>query len=267
MAAVTRPYDGLALTTTLPPMEDPTLFDRRAETYERGRPPYPAALFDRLRGLRLMQPGSRVLDVGAGTGEATEEFIHAGSTVTAIEPGPALARRLASKWPQVTVLRERFEDARLPRCGFDAAVCATALHWLDLDAALPKLHDALSSDGHLVVWWTVFGDPAVETPFRDKVGAITRRRPPSARSHPEGTDTEYWLRLLTTGAYFTPVHTEQFRWSIDLTAGQVDDLFSTFTGWSAEEVDEASGFVSDVGGVVTEHYVTALYVCQASKRL
>lgn len=89
---------GLLLTTTLRFMDDPTLFDRRAEVYERGRPPYPAALFERLRNLGLLQPGLRVLDIGAGTGEATGEFIEAGSTVTAIEPGAALARRIAAKW-------------------------------------------------------------------------------------------------------------------------------------------------------------------------
>jgi SAM-dependent methyltransferase len=247
-------------------MEDPTLFDRRAEAYERGRPPYPAALFERLRELELMQPRLRVLDIGAGTGEASAEFVAAGSTVTAIEPGAALARRIATKWPKLTVLRARFEDAALPPEGFDVAVCATALHWLDLDSALPKLHDALTSDGHFAAWWTVFGDPAVQTPFRDKVAAITARRPPSARTHPEAIDTAYWIRMLTAGGYFTPVLTERLSWSIDVTAGQVNDLFSTFTGWSEDEVDEASAFVNSLGGIVTEHYVTALYVCRPTGR-
>lgn len=247
-------------------MEDPTLFDRRAEAYERGRPPYPAELFERLRDLGILQPGMSVLDIGAGSGEATGEFVDAGSTVTALEPGAELARRITAKWPQVTVLCERFEDAQLPSASFDAAVCATALHWLELDAALPRLHDALTRGGRLAAWWTVFGNPAIQTPFRHQVAAITGRRPPSARTHPEAIDTEYWVRALSQGGYFTQVQTEHFAWSVDLTAGQIHNLFSTFTGWSDDEVDEASSFVDALGGVVTEHYVTVLYVCQSTQQ-
>lgn len=165
------------------------------------------------------------------------------------------------------MVNERFKDAQLPRASFDAAICATALHWLDLEAALPKLNDVLTRNGRVAAWWTVFGDPKTKTPFRDKVAVITARRPPSSRTHPEAIETGYWIRLLTTGGYLTSVQTEQFRWSIELTAGQIHDLFSTFTGWSDHEVDEASSFVGALGGVVTEHYVTALYVCQPTERL
>jgi SAM-dependent methyltransferase len=53
-------------------MPDARHFEVHAEVYERARPPYPEALWARLRELELLQPGTRVLELGAGTGQATE---------------------------------------------------------------------------------------------------------------------------------------------------------------------------------------------------
>lgn len=43
---------------------DPMHFERQADNYARARPPYPAALWDRLGELGLLTPGSRALDLG-----------------------------------------------------------------------------------------------------------------------------------------------------------------------------------------------------------
>lgn len=52
-------------------MPDPTHFNRMAELYDRARPPYPEALWERLISLGVLRPGVRVLEFGAGTGHAT----------------------------------------------------------------------------------------------------------------------------------------------------------------------------------------------------
>ena len=46
-------------------------FDAVAERYDRVRPGYPAELFGELVALTGIGPGSRVLEVGWGTGKAT----------------------------------------------------------------------------------------------------------------------------------------------------------------------------------------------------
>ncbi len=48
-------------------------------------------------------------------------------------------------------------------------------------------------------------------------------------------------------------HVEQFPWTIELRAGQIRHLFTTFSDWSAAEVDEAARAVEDLGGRVVEH--------------
>ena len=245
----------------MPGMTDPMHFDKRAEVYERARPPYPDVLWERLGELGVLRPGMRVLDVGAGAGLATAPLVAAGAEVTAIEPGHALAERLRARLPEVDVLVTTAEDADLPDAAFDLVVIATTVHWLDLDVVLPALHRAIAPGGHLAVWRNAFGDPEVRTPFRDRVQEIADRRDPAtARPGPGELDTEEWLRRLTRSGHFTENHTAHFRWTIDLDADQIHDLFSTFSDWHEAEVDAAAQAVRDLGGSVTEHYVTPLIV-------
>ncbi|WP_136519525.1 class I SAM-dependent methyltransferase [Cellulomonas telluris] len=245
-------------------MPGPGHFDAHADVYERARPPYPPALWERLRELGLLAPGVRVVELGAGTGQATGPLVDAGTVVTAVEPGPALAERLARRLPSVTAVVGTAEEVPLPAAAFDLAVVATAVHWLDLGVVLPAVHRALVPGGHLLVWRTAFGDPDVPvTAFRRTVAEITGRRPGPPRPGPGELDTEEWVRRLTAGDRFAVRHVEHFRWSVELDAGQVRDLFTTFSDWTSAEVDEAAAAVRALGGRVLEHYVTPLVVLRA----
>ena len=50
---------------------DSNSFDKVAEAYDRARPGYPESMFDDLITHKNIHEGSRVLEVGAGTGQAT----------------------------------------------------------------------------------------------------------------------------------------------------------------------------------------------------
>ncbi|PRY18396.1 class I SAM-dependent methyltransferase [Kineococcus rhizosphaerae] len=238
-------------------MPGPGHFDAHAAAYDRGRPPYPPALWERLRP--LVRRGTRVVDLGAGTGLATGPLLAAGAAVTAVEPGPALADLLRARFPTATVLRATAETADLPEGGFDLAVAATAVHWFDLDAVLPRLHRALVAGGCFAVWRTAFGDPGVPlSPFRRRVAEITAARSAPPRPGPGELDTGQWAARLTCGGWFTVRAVEEFAWSVELGTEQVRDLFTTFSDWSAHEVALAADAVRDLGGSVTEHYRTPL---------
>lgn len=242
-------------------MPDPMHFERHAALYARFRPPYPAALWERLAELGLLVPGARALDLGAGSGQATRGLVEAGMEVTAVEPGTALAARLREELPAVRVLAVTAEEADLPTASFTLATVATAVHWFDLDIVLPKLHSALQPGGHLVVWRNAYGDAsAPRTPFRERVQAIVDRRNAPPRPGPDETQTAEWTRLLEAGGFFRASHIADFAWSIDLDDDGVRGLFTTFSDWSGEEAEEAARAVRDLGGTVTEHYRTPLVV-------
>nr|WP_297425569.1 class I SAM-dependent methyltransferase [uncultured Actinotalea sp.] len=243
-------------------MPGPQHFDAHADAYDRGRPQYPAVLWARLEDLGVLRPGVRVLELGAGTGQATGPLLDAGAAVTAIEPGPALAALLRRRVPAAAVHLCTAESMHVPSAAFDLAVAATSVHWLDLGVVLPKVHRALVPGGHLAVWRTAYGDPAGPvTPFRERVRHISARRgPAAARPGPGELDTGAWVDRLTATGHFVVRHVEEFRWSVELSTDQVRDLFTTFSDWHRDEVAEAARTVDDLGGRVVEHYLTPLIV-------
>lgn len=243
----------------------PGHFDAHAETYDRGRPPYPEAVWTCLRELGVLAPRIRVLELGAGSGQATRSLVAAGAEVTAVEPGPRLAGLLRRKLPTVAVQVTTAESATFPDASFDLVLAATSLHWFDLDVVLPALHRWLVPDGHLVVLRQAFGDPtAPVSPFRARVAEITSRRTVPDRSGPGELDTSQWVHRLSSQGFFTPLHVEEFRWSIELRTDQVHDLFTSFSNWSAAEAGEAARAVEELGGQVLENYVTPVIVLQRS---
>ncbi|MGI8646069.1 MAG: class I SAM-dependent methyltransferase [Nocardioides sp.] len=234
-------------------------FDKVATVYARGRPPYPERVWTLLTEHGVLRPGALLLEIGAGSGQATAALVAGGARVDAVEPGPRLAADLRRRLPNVQVAEGRIEDQDLPGSRYDAAVAATSLHWVDLAVVLPRVHHALRPGGLLAAWWTVFGDPAVRTPFRDAVQRIAN---PTGAPETRRTalDTDAWEADLTAGGWFAPVVTEVVRWRVTLTTEQVRDLFTTFPTWTPAQVDAIAAAAERLGGRVEEHYATAVYV-------
>ncbi len=229
-----------------------------AEDYGSARPPYPAALFEVLRAERVIGPGLAVLEVGAGSGQATRELVSAGSEVVALEPGLDLAALLEHDVPGALVVRSRLEDAHLPESAFDSVVAATSMHWVDLSIGLPSLHAALRPGGSLAVFRNVYGDVGARSEFRDHVEQIVSRRqaaPSEPTAEPRPTVSE-----LEAEGLFVSVRSERWKWDIELTTTQVTDLFRTFSNWAAEEVGEVDAAADACGGTVTEHYQSVLHL-------
>ncbi|WP_285598778.1 class I SAM-dependent methyltransferase [Kineosporia sp. NBRC 101731] len=209
-----------------------------------------------------LSPGTRVVELGAGSGLATRRLLAAGAQVTAVEPGPALAGLLRERCPDASLILGAAEETGLDEGAFDLAVIVTAVHWLDLGVVLPKLHAALVPGGHLAMWCNVFGDPSVPVmPFRERVAQVVERRPPGPpRPGPGELATAAWVDALEAGGFFERVLVEEFAWAITFDRAQVHDLFTTFSDWSADEADEVARAVDDLGGRVVVHYRTPLVV-------
>lgn len=130
------------------------VFDDVAATYEARRPDFPAQVFADIGRLAGVGPGSRVLEVGPGTGKATVRLAALGASVVGVEPGGALAAAAAERCRssgQVTIVNQRFEDWDAGGARFDAVVAANSWHWLDPVARWTKAHGLLRPGGWLVL--------------------------------------------------------------------------------------------------------------------
>ena len=102
--------------------------------------------------------GSRVLDLGCGTGLELEEYfaVNPGAAVTGIDLSEAMLNVLKAKFPEknLTLVRASYFDALLGEGQYDAAVSVESLHHFpeDMKASLyKKLHSALAENGVFVL--------------------------------------------------------------------------------------------------------------------
>jgi SAM-dependent methyltransferase len=152
-------------------------FDEDPEVYDRARPGYPEEVFEDLTTLARLRPGSRILELGCGTGQATIPLATRGFEVVAIELGPGLAkvaRRNLAAFPAVEVVNAAFEQWPLPPVPFDVVVAATSFHWLDPEVRLHKVADALRPGA---AWRSSppTTSPAATTRSSPRCSAATRR--------------------------------------------------------------------------------------------
>jgi ubiquinone/menaquinone biosynthesis C-methylase UbiE len=124
-----------------------------AEEYDRVRPEYPAALVETACSIGSLAPGSRVVEVGCGSGKLTRVLADCGLSVVAVDPGGQLveiARRRVGDAP-VRFHVARFEDIELPARSFDAVFSAIAFHWIDPAVGWAKVASLLRPGGLLAL--------------------------------------------------------------------------------------------------------------------
>jgi SAM-dependent methyltransferase len=126
-----------------------------------------------LREARL-EVGDRVVEIGAGTGLATQPLAESGLMVHAVEPAPELAKLTRAKLEdQVTIVGGHFEDCPLPgRARLVAAF--NAWHWVEPAISLDRVAQLLDPHGSLALIWTEvlsWGPPRFEERLTEIFGA------------------------------------------------------------------------------------------------
>lgn len=203
-------------------IDDPArwVFNRIAQEYG-ARPAYPDLLIDALTDAA---PGSRLLDVGAGTGHLALPLARRGFAVTALEPAvlmlEALTHSAHAHALPITALHAKAESLPLPDASFDAAIVADALHFLDVDLAGAELGRVVRPRGVLaLVTWDF-----APTPFMNALAALlfdmTQRRPRS---------TEQAVRHLTKLAQSTLRARHEFEDAQELDLEALENVLRTLS--------------------------------------
>jgi SAM-dependent methyltransferase len=121
---------------------------------------------------RALDERSQVLEVGCGTGKATRSLAALGCSVTAVEPGAAMAalaqRRLAGLG-DVDIEISTFEDWDDRGRRFDVLASASAWHWVDPSIGWRRAHEVLRPGG----WMALLGHVTVRRPGEPEVYAET----------------------------------------------------------------------------------------------
>jgi SAM-dependent methyltransferase len=128
-------------------------FETVAADYERRRPEYPEEALRWAAEQLGLEPGARVLDLGAGTGKLTRGLVGIGLEVVAVEPGIPMLEQLRVVVPEAEAHEGSAESIPLPGADVDAAFAGQSFHWFDRELALPELHRVIRAGGGLALLW------------------------------------------------------------------------------------------------------------------
>jgi SAM-dependent methyltransferase len=164
------------------------VFGEVAELYDRFRPGYPEELIERVLQTAALPVHGRILEVGCGTGQATQAFARRGFEMTCLEPSPAMASLALSNLEDFTRLEivvETFEAWPPPERPFDLIISAQAFHWVDPKVRFAKAARVLRPGGVLALFGHVpLPDPG---PLRQQIDRAYAECAPSLAAREPGS--------------------------------------------------------------------------------
>jgi SAM-dependent methyltransferase len=207
-------------------------FGAHAAAYERARPAWPE---EAARWL-VPEDARLVVEVGAGTGKLTRAVAALGVRVVAVEPDPRM----------LAVLREQglegvegsAEAIPFDTGEADGIVAGSALHWFDLDAALPEFHRVLRPGGRLGFGWNHRDE---RNPTIAAMSEAIYESRPSRRT--SGWRRRDWPAAVVMGDFFRDVEHAVFPYVHELPREALDDHLRSYSGLaSLEEMERAHVF-------------------------
>lgn len=189
-------------------------FNSVAAEYHAVRPSYPDELFQDLASV-VGGAGERVLEVGCGSGQATQGLLDRHWDVVAVDPGAelvALARARVSGTVAFHVAR--FEVFDPEPASFQLVASAQAWHWIDPAVSFPKAAAALRPGGWLAVFGHVPLPPSADVlerlkPVYREIAPDLWRPPPQVGYLPTGPVRG----LFDASGLFGPVTHRNYTWS------------------------------------------------------
>ncbi|MGI9242510.1 MAG: class I SAM-dependent methyltransferase [Verrucomicrobiales bacterium] len=153
----------------------PATYDSIGDTYSQTRRA-DERIVDRIIQLLGLQPGSHILDVGAGTGSYSIALAERGFEITALEPSTVMASQ-ASDHPQVSWAAASAESLPFDASSFDAAILVLCVHhFSDLEQGLLEVQRVVGRGPILIFTydpsmiedpWLFEYFPAFRTQIRD----------------------------------------------------------------------------------------------------
>jgi SAM-dependent methyltransferase len=232
-------------------------FDRVAALYDAARPSYPEALFDDVIAAAALGARERILEVGSGTGKATEAFAARGFPILALEPGAqmiAVARTALARYPNVRFVETTFEAWTPESESFGLVAAAQSWHWVDRIVGFAKAAQALRREGVLAV----FGNVPVGLPegLRSDIEKIYARHAPGfVNTVPEAAylPNGYFAYMFDESRLFGAVTHKAYSWRWKHTA----ESYTAFLGTKSDHrlMDQAlrEAILSDVARAIEAH--------------
>lgn len=250
------------------------MFNSAAEYYDKFRPGYPQRIVDTLINECNLKKGSKILEIGAGSGKATAQIAGNGFDILCIEPGVDLAQKGKERFKgdSVKFCIGRFEEIELPDNSFDVVFAAQSFHWVPQPQGYEKCSKILKSNGRLAIVYNMyvlvdcvqdedlfelskkyggFADFVAENKCEERIASIKRNIENSRFFSETRVFRQEWIRKYTSEEYF----------GFLLTGNKVLQK-------SKKEKEQICIDIRSLanrnGGVIKRKYLSVLYLAQKS---
>ncbi len=130
------------------------VFDTIPEKFDKWRVRYNPALFDYIIKATGLGTGKSCLEIGPGTGQASDFAIQSGADYLAIELGSHLADKMREKYssyPNFHIVNDDFETHDFEGKKFDLIYSAATIQWIKEDVAYSRVYELLKDGGYLAM--------------------------------------------------------------------------------------------------------------------
>ena len=137
------------------PQDARLVFDTIPEEFDKWRRRYSPELFAYIVKTCGLDAAKRCLEIGPGTGQATDFALATGCEYHAIELGEHLAevmRRKYGAYPNFSIVNADFETYPFAEQSFDLIYSAATIQWIKEDVAYRKTYDLLRKGGYLAMF-------------------------------------------------------------------------------------------------------------------
>lgn len=209
------------------------LFKTVISDYEFGRPQYPEKLYEEIRRFSGICPSSEILEVGAGTGQATDLFVAHGHKLDIIEVSEEQVAYLKSKYSsysRATIFKNYFEEYTAEK-KYDLIYSATAFHWIKCENGYPKAWRMLRPGGTIAVFWNVFFDMYHSGGIFDELNELKKIYMPNEGSGLTLDEIkEKRIRQITVGGFFDLPEYHEYRTNKHYDADRFLAYLKTYSG-------------------------------------
>jgi len=248
-------------------------FDEVAVLYNEARPRYPDELFSTLIDITNLEKNATILEIGSGTGQATQPLAQRGFMITAVELGRSLAevaKNELHKYQNVQVLNTSFEQANFFKKSFDLVYAATSFHWIDPSIKYTKTHRLLKDKRYLAIIHTNHVSDEEGDKFFTESQPIYERYNFLDTPKPKLPNKECLNPSEIDERLFTLIHFEIFPVIITYTAKNFVKLLNTYSNFLAAGkrtqqlfYQEIEHFINEkFGGKIDKHFAMSLTVAQ-----
>lgn len=241
-------------------------FNATAGQYDKVRPSYPEALVDDVLALSKIPDGGRILEIGCGTGKATELFATKGYSMDCLDLGIDLASVAAAKFSHldnVRIIVKSFEDWDPFGARYDLVIAATSIHWVDPQIRFTKCASVLRPQGVLAAFTNEH--VRIDDGFFVRVQDVYRTHAPSM-TRVAADREKLWQQKEVGQELFNKPIVRRYPWTRKYDAEEYIALLGTYSDHLSLPEDEKTPLFSSIrrlirdefGGYVRKHYDAVL---------